>query len=149
MATPQQRLGSCVVLVAVLMLGAPASAAPGIAGAGKRITPEGALDRLLDGLVSFALTVERAALLERVVEIERTAAEASAADQERYITVLLHVQDLSDQELARAFGPIKGEVCDCDVFRTDTLFITDTPSRIERLLRRLLPVGHWRGPSAR
>jgi hypothetical protein len=87
-------------------------------------------------LPRVALIIERASLLERVVEIGE---DPARADPDPYITVLVHVQDLPAEEVARLLEPVNGEGCDCAVFApTDPLIITDLRSKIERLLRGLL-----------
>ena len=87
-------------------------------------------------LPRVALIIERASLLERVAEIGE---DPARADPDPYITVLVHVQDLPAEEVARLLPRGDGDGCDCIVFGPpDPLIITDTRSAIERLLRGLL-----------
>jgi len=58
--------------------------------------------------------------------------------RESYVTVLVHLKDLSPEEQERLLQRPKGETCD-PLAPRDTIIITDLRSNIERRLGRSIP----------
>jgi hypothetical protein len=103
----------------------------------------------LDALESAELVVARDGNVQRIAEIgadvprgaEMPGPDAGDADQDSYVTVLLHLKDLPPEERARVCTKYHGDICTDDVRAPDqeTIVITDVRSEIERLLGH--PIG--------
>jgi len=114
-----------------------------------RITPNEAYRLFLGMLDSVGLTVEHSGRFERIVETakvktmrgipvyDETDVPNSVA-RESYVTVLVHLKDLSPEEQERLLQRPKGETCD-PLAPRDTIIITDLRSNIERRLGRSIP----------
>ena len=124
MTSAAQRQATCAVVVAALLLCAPAHAATVVDADGKpvRVAPE---TKLVDG-VAWVLPVIRALL--RVLSY-------LPAAEEPYVTALVRVQDLPPEEQERVLLRHGGGVCHGDFLNpVQTIVITDRRSNIERIL---------------
>jgi hypothetical protein len=106
----------------------------------ERMTPKEAYRFFLDALDAVGLGVEPSGRFLGIVEAGTVVMRGVAGDPT--VTALVRLRDFLPEERVRLLNPRKGEVCDCIILPPDRVVITDLRSKIDRLLRRPLPIGH-------
>jgi len=146
MANPKQTQSTWAILVAALLLGAPAHAALVVGADGKpipratdRITPKDAYRLVVGALDAVGLNIVPLATFLPTVDASTVVTRSAVA--EPYVTALVRLQDLGEEEQIRlANRRLPGEVCDCVISAPETAVVTDRRSNIELLLGRSVPM---------